>query len=86
MTYEQVKAELARRREDAKGFTRAFYKTYLSCLKKTRQNDENGVDDRYEDESGIVRWHSWDDVYNSKFYQKNGGAYCEFLNVVYGKV
>ena len=85
MKFETVKAELEKRRENTKYFTKAFYKAYLDSLRATKKNVEAGVDDSYE-RDGVRYYHSWDAVYNSKFYQKNGGAYCEFLSVVCGAV
>ena len=44
----------------------------------------NQVDDSYTDEEGIVRYHSFDEVYSSDLYNRNSGTYCEFLSVISG--
>lgn len=83
MNYETVKRELQKRCSSVKHFSKAFYTIYRKSLSETLKNAENGIDDSYY--KGIVKlYHSWDEVYNSKFYRENGCAYCEFLSIVYG--
>ena len=83
MSYETVKRELQKRCSNVKHFSKAFYNIYKKSLSETIKNAEKGIDDSYY--KGIVKlYHSWDEVYNSKFYRENGCAYCEFLSIVYG--
>ena len=86
MRFEDVKNELKTRVSSLWFFDRQFYKLYLDCLKKTRENVENDVDDSYFIFPGVTGFHSWDGVYHSRFYRENSGAYCEFLAVVNGRV
>lgn len=63
-------------------FTKAFVESYKNARAKSKFCIENEIDDSYY--SGIVKlYHSWDEVYNSKFYQKNSCAYCKFLEIAY---
>lgn len=85
MPYQQVKQELSALVSSTRHFTRAWYKMYLSCLNKARENAENGIDDGYFD-GHVYKLHAYDPVFESKFYNLNSGAYCEFLSVVNGRV
>lgn len=86
MKFEEVKNELARLVSSTRYFNREFYRIYLECLKKTRENVEKGVDDSFQLAPGVVGFRSWEGVYTSRFYRENSGAYCEFLSVVHGRV
>lgn len=81
MTYEQIKAELSRKRENTTHFTRKFYQEFCAAREAARQAVENGVDLHYW-KDGVYLNQAYDAVYASKFYQKNGGAYCTFLEIV----
>lgn len=81
MNYSQVKTELKKRCSNIKYFNKSFYNAYIKALEKTVYNVENEIDDSYY--KGIVKlFHSWDAVYNSRFYNDNSCAYCEFLGIV----
>ena len=80
--YLEIKEELKRRRENVKYFSRAWFEMFLKCRRKNAENRENGIDDSYYTDSGLVRLvHSYDPVYASDFYMKNSGCYCEFLSL-----
>ena len=80
--YQRIKAELLRRRENPRYFTRAFLNTFESSTRRFEILRESGIDDSYF--FGHVRLHhSMDPVYNSEFYRLNGCAYCEFLSIYY---
>lgn len=82
LTYEQIKSELQARRENTKHFTKSFYKLYLDSLNAARKDDEGW----YTTPDGVLTRHCWDAVRSSRFYRENGGCYCEFLSLVYGRV
>ena len=84
INYENVKALLSARRHNIKFFNRAFFNAYMKACSIARRNAENEVDDSYTDEEGIVRYHSFDEVYSSDLYNRNSGTYCEFLSVISG--
>ena len=82
MNYSQVKTELKKRCSNVKYFNKAFYNDYIKSYEKTIYNFKNDIDDSYY--KGIVKLHhSWDAVYNSRFYNDNSCAYCEFLGIVF---
>lgn len=81
MDYKAIKTELQRRRNDTRYFTRDFYKLFLACQATRTAAAKNGSPDRYE-KGNVILYHSFDPVYNSRFYQNNGGCYCEFLSVI----
>lgn len=78
--YEEMKQELKRYCGDTRYFNMAFFEKYLSAQKKTLLNMKNGIDDHYE-KNGIIFWHSYDEIYDSVFYQKNSSTYCAFLEI-----
>jgi hypothetical protein len=81
--YKAIKAALKANRENVKYFTLAFYKTYMQCRAKADDNNKAGIDDSYiRPGERFKRFHAWDDVYNSDFYNKNSAAYCQFLEFV----
>lgn len=81
--YKAIKAALKASRENVKYFTLAFYKTYMQCRAKADNNIKAGIDDSYiRPDEWFKRFHAWDAVYDSKFYQENGACYCQFLEIV----
>ena len=80
--YNRIKAELTRRGENTRYFTRKFLITYLAALETIRENAEAGIDDGYYD-CGIWTRHAWDEVRSTDFYLKDGGAYCVFLEIAH---
>ncbi len=82
MDYKAIKTELKRRRENTRYFTRDFYKMFLACRAARYAAAEKGSPDRYE-KNGIILYHSYDPVYNSRFYQENSCCYCEFLSIIF---
>lgn len=81
MTYEQIKAELSRRRNRITHFTRKFYQEFCAAQRAAKHTAENGIDLHYW-KDGVYLNHAYDPVYESNFYRKNGGAYCEFLSII----
>ena len=81
-SYIDCKQELKERRESTKYFNRKFYETFRGAVLMTAWKAKNGVEDMYTDAEGIIRRHSYDEVYKSDFYNKNSGAYCEFLSII----
>ena len=45
--------------------------------------ESHNKNDVYE-KDGIILRHSFDEIYNTKFYNDNSCAYCEFLSIVCG--
>ena len=83
MNYAQAKAELSKQCSNIKYFNRAFFKAFDKAIKKAQENKEKGIEDCYIID-GVYYFHSFDEIYASKFYQKNSCAYCEFLSISYG--
>ena len=86
--YLSIRDELSEKCDSIRHFNRRFLDDYINCLNQRRENLKNGIDDSYRDEKAphVVLYHCWDDVYDSRFYQKNSCAYCEFLSIISGKV
>jgi hypothetical protein len=87
MTYKQVKEELKRRCEKTRYFNKAFYNTYCDVKKEMLRKIEDGNEyeqDKYV-KDGILLFHTYDPIYNSKFYKRNSCAYCVFLEIVNGQ-
>ena len=85
ITYDAIKNELKRRRENTKYYNKSFYKDYKNASETLEKLRENGklAEDRYEID-GIGYFHSYDKIYASDFYNKNSACYCEFLSIAYG--
>lgn len=66
-TYEDIKKELKRRKENTAYFTPSFYQLYTGTY--------NAI------ETGSASADPWEPVRNTEFYNKNSCAYCEFLSV-----
>ena len=79
--YRKIKDELIRRKEKTTHFTKQFLSDYIECVKSRKYTLENDIDDSYKI-GNVTYYHSWDKVYNSKFYQKNSCGYCVFLEIV----
>lgn len=88
MDYTAVKVELAKSAGNTKHFTKAFFKAFADAKAKRAKTIENGEADAdmyvIRPEAPICLYHSFDEVYNSDFYTKNGSAYCVFLEIIYG--
>ena len=79
--YQTIKQELKTRCRSTRYFNREFLNTFVAAKKARKRIIENGLDDSYIKDGYIILYHSYDPVYNSKFYNDNSGAYCEFLAV-----
>lgn len=80
--YQQIKAELSAKRENTRYFNKQFLLDYLEAEKQYRVNRKNGIDNTYQ--VGNIRYtHEYDKIYTSEFYQKNGGTYCVFLEIMH---
>lgn len=86
--YKELKAELSKRRKNIKYFNMDFLTAFVKAQDKKRYNIEHDIDDSYpmEDYPHVKLYHCYDDVYNSKFYQENSCAYCEFLCISHGVI
>lgn len=80
--YHECKKELRERCESTKYFNQKFYKTFRGAVLMTAWKLKHEIEDVYTDENGIIRQHSYDEVYKSDFYNKNSCAYCAFLEIV----
>ena len=77
-SFADVKADIIKQNGNAKHFTKKFYEIYKDAYSRALANFENAIDDSYL--VGHVRlFHSYDEVYASKFYNKNSTGYCVFL-------
>lgn len=84
--YEEVKTELKRRRENVKHFTREFFETYKECnqaAETARAKNETEKHAYQKKGENFKRYHFWDKIYNSDFYNLNSCAYCEFLSIIF---
>ncbi len=80
--YQSIKQELKQAAGNARYFTIEFFNEYIAAKKAMHENAKKGINDHYE-KNGIIYLRSFDSVYNSKFYQKNGSVYCLFLEIAY---
>lgn len=81
MTYTQIKEELKKRCSSTKYFTKEFYKAFLTARETKKEYIEKGIDDSYK-KGYVTLYHSYDQIYESKFYNLNSGTYCEFLSLI----
>ena len=81
--YEKVKCILASRVESTRYFSRSFFDTFEKATKAVWKASEDGVNDWYSlpENPNVLLRHSFDPVYESKFYKENSCAYCEFLSI-----
>lgn len=80
--YKAIKEALKAERESVKHFTLEFYRTFLKCRQAAEENRKAGIDDSYtRPEEWFKRYHAWDAVYSSRFYNENSAAYCRFLEL-----
>lgn len=80
--YQSIKQELKHEAGNARYFTIQFFNEYIAAKKTMEENTKKGINNHYE-KNGIIYICSFDPVYNSKFYQKNGCVYCTFLEIAY---
>ena len=81
-TFDDVKTALVHQRENIQYFTKGFYTTFCKAIEMEAFNQRSGIDDRYYD-GRIMRRHAFDEVYRSRFYRYNSGAYCVFLQIMH---
>ena len=74
--YRTVKNALASRRSNIKYFSKKFYDLYIECREEVKKNLGHGLDPE-------TARKSYRPVQESDFYNKNGSAYCEFLEIMY---
>lgn len=81
--YEKIKGILATRVASTKYFSRAFFNTFEKATKAVWKASEDGIDDWYPspENPNVLLRHSFDPVYESRFYRDNSCGYCEFLSV-----
>lgn len=90
--FKTIKAELQRRRNKVRHFTKAFLQIFAQAQQDRQSNIINGIDDSYlikgeydapEEPPRILVTHSWDKVRETAFYRVESGSYCEFLQIAY---
>jgi len=82
--YEIIKAELKKRRENIRYFTKEFYTTFKECYiagLKARYMDTYKKYLYKNENENFFRYTYYNPVYESDFYKKNSCAYCEFLTL-----
>lgn len=79
--YQEWKNRLVNAGINTKYFNKAFLTTYLNAYSTISRNIKNGVEDRTE-WNGITVYTAYIPVYETDFYNKNGGAYCRFLELI----
>lgn len=80
--YQEIKLELSAKCDSTKYFNKQFLTDFLEAEKSFKANQERGIDNTYR--VGNIRYtHEYDKIYTSEFYQKNGGTYCVFLEIMH---
>ena len=79
--YLMIKTELEKQSCKTTHFTRQFLKDFIKAQKTIEENIKNNVDDSYISKGYIKLFHSYDNIYTSKFYNLNSSVYCVFLEV-----
>jgi len=82
--YKKIKDELTRRHEKTTHFTRRFFDDFNTATKNRAYAIKEGIDESYK-RGYITLFHSYDPIYASDFYNRNGGAYCAFLEIINSK-
>lgn len=85
LDYKTVKTELSKKCKSVKYFTKEFFTDFIQAVRERRHNIEKGIDRSYKN-GYVTLYHEYDKIYNSKFYKENGSSYCEFLQLVDGKI
>ena len=73
-TYNTVRDDLRQRRDNTKYFNRAFFNAYIRGYKARIKAIEAGTQ--------TADFSEYREAHETPFYQKNGGAFCEFLEVI----
>jgi hypothetical protein len=73
-TFEAVRDDLRKRRNNTKYFNRAVYNAYIEAYKTRCRNIEAGTQ--------TADFSEYREVWKTPFYNKNEGAYCEFQCVL----
>ena len=79
-SYETIKTELKSRRKNIKGYNKQFYNTFKADLGRIQKASEEA--DRKNERISIAALWKESDTHKSYFYQYNGSAYCEFLELI----
>ena len=80
--FQDIKSILKKQGYNTKYFSLSFFYDFVTAQKTREYNLQNNIDDSYYN-NNILLFHCYDPIYNSKFYNKNGGSYCHFLSVFY---
>lgn len=78
--YNIIKAELKKRRENTRYFNYDFFVKYVNAIQAGEKARKAAIDDSYKD-GYITKYRHYDEIYKDRFYNDNGGCYCEFLAV-----
>lgn len=77
--YSDIKRVLSQE-SNTRYFTFEFFQNFVAAYKQGCDNLKNNIDDSYYN-NNVLLFHCYDLVYQSKFYSKNSGSYCEFLSI-----
>ena len=66
--FQDIKTLLQKRCRNIKHFNYQWFKLFVKCYQKTKENYKNNI---------MVK--CYDPIFETKFYINNSGAYCEFL-------
>ena len=68
--YNDIKSILIKQGYATKYFNFTWFKLYIECWRKTKENFKNGIFEK-----------CYDPLFTTKFYNLNSGCYCQFLCV-----
>ena len=78
--YSDIKRVLSIQGNNTRYFTFEFFQNFVTAYKQRCNNLKNNIDDSYYN-NNVLLFHCYDSIYQSKFYNKNSGSYCEFLSI-----
>ena len=83
--WQKYREALKQQHCSTKYFNKAFLEAYKNARAKAKFNFKHGIDDSYKDpkHEWVTLYHSYDEIYGSKFYQENSGTYCAFLELAH---
>lgn len=79
-SYKALKEELKSRRKNTKGFNEAFYKIFMNDLETIKK----AIGEAEKLKVNISTTDLWNksETHKTYFYKNNGGAFCEFLELI----
>lgn len=79
-SYKALKEELKSRRKNIRGFNEAFYKIFMNDLETIKK--AIGEAEKLKVNISITDLWNKSETHNTYFYKCNGGAFCEFLELI----